>query len=99
MKTTLALETIPTNPETMSLPDIEDAMGALFHVMQHHSRHCRSCCAPIIDAEGNPGNRSEACPQGVQMIEMQHALEAAYFAKPQADRMASIEAEMARDLR
>lgn len=99
MNPRLALDPIPTNPATMSLPDIEDAMGALFHVMQHHARHCRTCCAPIIDEDGNPGNRSEACAKGAEMIELQHALEAAYFAKPHADRVASIEVEVARNER
>jgi hypothetical protein len=97
METKLALETIPQDPEKMSLPDIEDAMGALFHVMQHHARHCRSCCRPIIDLEGNPGSRSEACAKGAAMIDLQNQLERAYFAKPQADRMESIEAEIARE--
>ena len=34
-----------------------------------HARHCYRCFVPIIDDEGNPGYRSEACATGYPILE------------------------------
>jgi len=42
---------------------------------QRHARTCRTCCAPIVDPEGNPGYLCEACAAGLELLRAYEAAE------------------------
>jgi len=57
----------------------ERAYVLLAQVAQRHAATCGDCYVPIIDAEGNPGFRSEACPTGAKILRMYERAEARAF--------------------
>lgn len=53
---------------------------------RQHAAGCAACFIPIIDDEGNPGYRSEACAKGLPILEAYiSALEAEELRSPVGD--------------
>jgi len=55
-----------------------------------HARTCTSCLVPIVDDEGNPQFRSEACKVGARLID---DLQAAYDAERERTRGRILESD------
>lgn len=65
--------------------DAERRLEFAFDAAWKHSKRCRRCCMPIIkDAEGNPGLHSEACMDGVRLLDAYERAETAYMTALQA---------------
>ena len=64
------------------VPDQEIEIGfeAAAIACRRHSRHSHDCFMPIMDEEGNPGYKSEACATGAMLLTVYNKREAQMFA-------------------
>lgn len=75
----LAPQSEANRKQHVTAAEIEHGFYIAAAACRKHAAHCQACYIPIMDAEGNPGLASEACPTGATLLSVYAKREADMF--------------------